>query len=555
MNAKLPRFSTVICNYNYGQFVGQAIQSALDQTYPADRLEVVVVDDGSTDDSRQAYATFAHDPRVRIVLQENRGQSAAFEAGVQAATGDFVCLLDSDDLFLPHKLARLAAHIEGLGEAPDNLFLCHDLVIDDITGGAPQRQAVGWFARVGVDELPDRRTLNDPIRHFAYSIPCGLVFSRAVVAACLEALPVWAFPRGTDGVLCPAAMLKTGAVHYLREALGVYRVHGANEFADLRNGRFKPKFDPKVRSPRTLQFLERWVDALDLPLQHREQAMDHIRRIEHLDRQSSAARQLKQPSVCVVVLPAPDGTAPEETVSNSLQSHAEVSFEVASDGGCSQLVQMAHACRRSRSDFVVFVRAGDRLDRDFVERHLRIHQHGTLVGVTCSDVRLVNPDNHLLHADLFNNSGAWKQDIQHVPPMATRLSDWVAPPMSACMFRRSAFLDGLFEQAEALPRELQTAGFWLAFQLAHHTAGALRARATMTTCRVPRSAALGYGFFSSASAPDGSLLAEPPVSAARAWLQAWVQREVGLFQRWLPLSWHQRFETWIAQPSSPAQTP
>ena len=73
----LPSFSVVICNFNYARFVGQAIQSALDQDYPADRLQVIVVDDGSTDDACAVYARFADDPRFLLVVQENRGQTAA----------------------------------------------------------------------------------------------------------------------------------------------------------------------------------------------------------------------------------------------------------------------------------------------------------------------------------------------------------------------------------------------------------------------------------------------------------------------------------------------
>ena len=82
----VPSFSVIICNYNYADFVGQAIQSALDQRYPPGKLQVIVVDDGSTDGSQAAYTRFADDARFEAVLQENRGQTAAFAAGVKLAT-------------------------------------------------------------------------------------------------------------------------------------------------------------------------------------------------------------------------------------------------------------------------------------------------------------------------------------------------------------------------------------------------------------------------------------------------------------------------------------
>ena len=81
----LPRFSVVICNYNFARFVGAAIRSALEQDYPAHLIEVIVVDDGSTDDSRAVYAQFAGDSRFTAVLQDNRGQTATYEAGVRRA--------------------------------------------------------------------------------------------------------------------------------------------------------------------------------------------------------------------------------------------------------------------------------------------------------------------------------------------------------------------------------------------------------------------------------------------------------------------------------------
>ena len=145
---RLPAFSVVICNYNYARFVGEALQSALDQDYPEDKVQVVVVDDGSTDESRSVYARFANEPRVHTVIQQNRGQTAAFAAGIKEATGDYVCLLDSDDVFLPSKLSRVAARITDLAEPADNLFLCHDLNVDDTSSAPSVRREQSCTSRV-----------------------------------------------------------------------------------------------------------------------------------------------------------------------------------------------------------------------------------------------------------------------------------------------------------------------------------------------------------------------------------------------------------------------
>lgn len=100
--------SILINNYNYEQFLSEAIESALAQTYT--RIEIIVVDDGSTDNSRQILEHYRD--RVTLVYKENGGQASAFNAGFTASTGDIICFLDSDDTFEPHKVAEIARVFE-----------------------------------------------------------------------------------------------------------------------------------------------------------------------------------------------------------------------------------------------------------------------------------------------------------------------------------------------------------------------------------------------------------------------------------------------------------
>lgn len=99
----MPEISVVIPTFNMARFVGEAVRSVLDQTF-AD-FEVLVVDDGSTDNTREVIAAI-DDPRVRYLHQENRGLAGARNAGIEAARGSFIAFLDADDLWLPDKLAR-----------------------------------------------------------------------------------------------------------------------------------------------------------------------------------------------------------------------------------------------------------------------------------------------------------------------------------------------------------------------------------------------------------------------------------------------------------------
>lgn len=97
------RASIIINSYNYAPYLEQAINSALGQTYP--HTEVVVVDDGSTDDSRSILTGYGG--RVRAVLKDNGGQASAFNAGLRASRGEVIFFLDSDDALLPTAVARV----------------------------------------------------------------------------------------------------------------------------------------------------------------------------------------------------------------------------------------------------------------------------------------------------------------------------------------------------------------------------------------------------------------------------------------------------------------
>lgn len=105
--------TAIIPTYNYGQFVGRAIQSALDQTYPL--TEILVIDDGSTDNTREIVATFPHP--VRYVYQENRGLSGARNTGMREARTEWVAFLDSDDWWLPEKTGKQVEALKANQEA------------------------------------------------------------------------------------------------------------------------------------------------------------------------------------------------------------------------------------------------------------------------------------------------------------------------------------------------------------------------------------------------------------------------------------------------------
>ena len=87
--------SVVITNYNYGRYLGRCIRSCLNQTMPPDDYEVIVVDDGSTDDSRQVIAAFVD--KVTTVFIEHSGVAFASNEGIKKALGTYIIRVDADD--------------------------------------------------------------------------------------------------------------------------------------------------------------------------------------------------------------------------------------------------------------------------------------------------------------------------------------------------------------------------------------------------------------------------------------------------------------------------
>lgn len=138
-----PKVSVVIPAYNREATVGRAIESALSQTL-AD-LEVIVVDDASTDGTARAVESVT-DPRVRLLRHEtNRRAGAARNTGIAAARGAYVAFLDSDDEWLPGKLERQLAYMEANPEAPAS---CTGFLLVDGGEAFPRVPALRTYRRL-----------------------------------------------------------------------------------------------------------------------------------------------------------------------------------------------------------------------------------------------------------------------------------------------------------------------------------------------------------------------------------------------------------------------
>jgi len=213
-----PYFTVLIDTYNYGEFVEEAIQSAIDQTYPASHYEIVVVDDGSTDDTSRRVKRFGD--WVRYFPKENGGQASAFNFGIAQARGEFVCLLDADDIWLPNKLERVA---QAIASNSDTVHVYDQPMVWD---SEKNRVTHGGYP-LQSGKIPES--------------PAALLSHWMVPASSL------AFRRGTLDTLLPIPeVLRTQADAYLSgliiflgpvvgipESLTKYRIHGQNLFAGL----------------------------------------------------------------------------------------------------------------------------------------------------------------------------------------------------------------------------------------------------------------------------------------------------------------------------------
>lgn len=123
----MPQVSVIIPTYNRKTYVQETIDSVLAQIFTD--YEVIVIDDGSTDGTGEALQARYGD-RITYIWQENQGESAARNLGIEKAKGEFIAFLDSDDIWLPHKLKKQVAYMEN-HPLVDLLFGCNRLIDQD----------------------------------------------------------------------------------------------------------------------------------------------------------------------------------------------------------------------------------------------------------------------------------------------------------------------------------------------------------------------------------------------------------------------------------------
>lgn len=219
-----PLVSIVINNFNYGRFLRNAIESALNQTYQ--RTEVVVVDDGSTDNSREIIQEY--EGRIIPVLKENGGQASAFNAGFENCKGEIICLLDADDLFMPNKVEVV---VREMNKAPGYGWMIHRMNHIDEHGKEIQiaeREEQNFLLRESGDyrEVSRFKKIN-----FILPATSALAFRRSLIE---RISPVPVELRITADNYLKFAALMVSPILVCDELLSSQLIHGNNLYTNMK---------------------------------------------------------------------------------------------------------------------------------------------------------------------------------------------------------------------------------------------------------------------------------------------------------------------------------
>lgn len=212
-SSEFPLISVVIPTYNHGNFLPDAIDSARQQTYP--NIEIIVVDDGSTDNTNQVVASY--EDELVFIRQKNQGLSSARNTGIKAAAGNYIALLDADDYWLPSFLSTVAAYLNSdpeIGAVHSGFFF-----VDERGDKLPQ---------IGTETVPDNR-MYDRLLDGEFFIPSSVLTRRSCFTRVglfdeqLRASEDW------DMWLRVARNYRFAGIS---EPLVNYRMHGKNMSAD-----------------------------------------------------------------------------------------------------------------------------------------------------------------------------------------------------------------------------------------------------------------------------------------------------------------------------------
>jgi glycosyltransferase involved in cell wall biosynthesis len=217
-----PLVSILLASYNYAQYIGQSIESVRNQTY--DNWELIICDDGSTDNSIDVIKRYSsHEPRISVIQKANGGHASALNAAFAHSRGEIVCLLDADDIYLPNKVASIVESC--IANATAGLIIHRIIRVD------PDRKQLGVWPLSDVADGWLGPELLKAGGILGYAPPTAGINLRRELAERL-------FPLTTKGPLhmCPDQVIMRLAplatvVKRVPKALAEYRLHTSNTYS------------------------------------------------------------------------------------------------------------------------------------------------------------------------------------------------------------------------------------------------------------------------------------------------------------------------------------
>jgi glycosyltransferase involved in cell wall biosynthesis len=211
-----PPITVLITTYNYGRFIEETIDSVLGQEFPPDQVQIVVVDDGSTDNTAERLKKYGS--RIEYFRKANGGQASALNLGIAKARGEILALLDADDLFLAGKLARVREEFE---RNPELGMVYHRMQEWHMDSGS-RREWDDFFAVSGsAREEPEKFE-----RYVPQPTSC-ITFRRSALE---HLLPIPEEITMLADCYLVALIPFQAPVLAVEEYLTVYRIHGRNQY-------------------------------------------------------------------------------------------------------------------------------------------------------------------------------------------------------------------------------------------------------------------------------------------------------------------------------------
>lgn len=212
----MEKVSVLIMNYNYARFLGEAIESVLNQDYPGNLIEIIVVDDGSTDNTKEVIERYKD--RIKYIYQKNRGQAEAINSGLKYVNSKYLFFLDADDFFYKNKISRVVEEFK----KDEKIGLVRHLLEDvDVSG-----------KKINNISNYDMFYKDEPYWIIKYS-PYKTIGTSSI-AVNVEYLKN-ILPIPPDLTLCPdeyitLAMAFNYKIFTLPYFLGTHRLHGSNYY-------------------------------------------------------------------------------------------------------------------------------------------------------------------------------------------------------------------------------------------------------------------------------------------------------------------------------------